>query len=455
MNPELLRNIWLELTERRITLMVVVLGAVLLLALTSGSMSSAVLSAEIAFYAVVVVWGTRCAAQSVVEEIAGNTWDAQRLSAIRPWTMVWGKLIGSTLLAWLGGAMCLAVILYAAMESRGPTGVATEAIYFVSIGLLSQAAAMLASLVAVRRRLNHSRFDVFLYQLAGLGAAVMVWRVWQTADPDSMLHRWTGQMDPFQVAYVAWWGERYDTGLFYIVSLVAFAAWTLIGNYRVMRMELQVRNGPVVWLGFLAFVAVYAGGFDPWRVNIAGLGAETGLRAIQAGTALAIVTYVMALFEPKEIVAYRWLIDRFKSGRFIAFLSRVPAWAYAYAATFAAGVVAIVAVPWNNLPPDVATQADAAVVLAAGLGFALRDCGIFVAFGLGQTGKRSDIAALAVLAVLYVFLPGLLRTDGIGVFFYPSLHEPAWLNPLFAWLQAGFVWALILRRPDLRGRPPT
>ena len=92
MNPELLRNIWQELTERRITLMVVVLGAILLLAMTSGSLASAVSTAEISFYAVVVVWGTRCAAQSVVEEIAGKTWDAQRLSAIRPWTMVWGSV---------------------------------------------------------------------------------------------------------------------------------------------------------------------------------------------------------------------------------------------------------------------------------------------------------------------------------------------------------------------------
>ncbi len=455
MNPELLRNIWQELTERRITLMVVVLGAILLLAMTSGSLASAVSTAEISFYAVVVVWGTRCAAQSVVEEIAGKTWDAQRLSAIRPWTMVWGKLIGSTLLAWVGGAMCLAVILYAALVQKGPAGLAMDAVYFVSIGLLSQAAAMLASLVAVRRRLNHSRFDVFLYQLFGLGAAVLVWRVWQTADPDSMLRRWTGQADPFQLAHVSWWGEAYDTGTFYIVSLVVFAAWTLLANYRVMRTELQVQNGPLVWLGFLAFVALYTGGFDPWRVNVSGFGIELGLRAIQAGTALGLVTYVMALVEPKEIVAYRWLIDRFTSGRLLAVLSRFPAWAYAYAATFAAGMVAIAVVPWDRLPPSVATEFDAAILLVAGLGFVLRDCGIFVAFGLGQTGKRSDIAALAVLAVLYVLLPGILRTDGISLFFYPSLHDPAWLNPLIAWLQAGAMWVFILQRRDLRGRPPT
>mgnify|MGYP000193271600 CR=1 FL=1 len=37
------------------------------------SVSGAVSSAELVFYAIVVVWGTRCAAQSVVEEIASKT----------------------------------------------------------------------------------------------------------------------------------------------------------------------------------------------------------------------------------------------------------------------------------------------------------------------------------------------------------------------------------------------
>ena len=456
MNPELLRNAWTELTERRVTLMVVVVGCILLVAITPGSLSGAVSTAELAFYAVVVLWGTRCAAQSVVEEISGKTWDAQRLSSIRPWTMVWGKLLGSTLLAWLGGAMCLAVILYAALARGGVELLGSEAAYYIGIGLLSQAVAMLASIVAVRRRLSHSRFDVFIYQLFGLIAAVLVWRVWQTADPNSLYNRWTGSIDPLTVAHISWWGADRDTGAFYLASLAVFAAWTLLANYRVMRTELQVQNGPGVWLAFLAFVAIYAGGFDPWRGDPAADNAAFGLRAIQAGVALAAVTYVMALVEPKEIVAYRWLLDRFRQGRFIAFFSRCPGWLYAYLATFAAGVVALLVTPWSDVQQAGTTQFDAAVLVIAALGFVLRDCGIFVAFGLGQTGKRSDIAAIAVIAVAYIFLPGMfIRADGASLFFYPSLHDPAWANPLVAWLQALFAWALILRRRDLRERPPT
>lgn len=454
MNPELLRNMWVELTERRVTLMVVIVACILLVAISPGDWASAAFTAELVFYAVVVVWGTRCAAQSVIEEISNKTWDGQRLSSIRPWTMVWGKLLGSTMLAWIGGAMCLAVILYAAQRSGGAQNLLTQTIYFLTIGVLSQAAALLASVVAVRRRMSHSRFDVFLYQLAGLISALIVWRVWQTADPTSLFRSLTGGIDPFAVSEVWWWGESFDPGSFYVASLVTFVFWTLLGNYRVMRRELQVQNGPFVWLSFLGFLIVFAGGFDFWRDYIREPSIMIGLRAVQAGVAVTIVTYVMALVEPKEIVAYRWLIERFKRRQFGTLLARFPGWGYAYLAVAALGVVAILSLPWT-IAERVNIYGGPMIVLAA-LGFILRDCAVFMAMGLGQVGKRSDIAALAILSLLYVFLPGMFnQVEGATVAFYPSEHDPSWLNPLLAWSQALIGWFLILRRPDLRLRPPT
>lgn len=452
MNPELQRNFWIELTDRRIALMVVIVACVLVVAMSSGDWRSAGSTAEMMFYGIVVFWGTRCAAQSVVEEIANKTWDGQRLSAIRPWTMVWGKLFGSTVLAWVGGALCLGVILYSAARTGGADNLLKQALYFVTIGLIAQAAALLASLVAVRRRMMHSRFDVFLYQLAGLIAAVIVWRVWQTADPDSMYRTWTGGVDAFAVSAVWWWGRSIDPILFYAVSLVAFAAWVLLGNYRVMRRELQVQNGPWVWLAFLAFLIVYAGGFDFWRNYIREDSWQIGLRAVQAGMATALVTYAMALVEPKEIVFYRWLIERFRKGEFGTLLARFPAWGYAYLTLAALGTLAIFTLPWT-LAEQVNLYGGPMIVLAA-LGFVLRDCAVFMAMGLGQVGKKSDIAALAILALLYVFIPGMFADiEGATAFFYPSQHDPSWLNPALAWAQAAIGWFLILRRPDLRVRP--
>lgn len=449
MNPEFLRNIWVELTERRLLLTGIVIAALLLMSLTSGEVEGAVGTAEFVFYVIVVVWGTRMAANAVVEEIAGKTWDAQRLSAITPWTMVWGKLIGSTALAWFGGLICLAVIVLATVAEGHLAEAVDDIVYFAGMGLFAHAVAMMASLVAVRRRLSHSRFDVFIYQLFGLAAAVIVWRVWQTADPDSLFRRWGGEAALLET--VRWWGIQYTASGFYVGSLLSFVAWTLIANYRLMRTELQVRNGPLVWLGFIAYVAIYAAGFDEWRDYIVALDSRIGIRAVQAGVALGLVTYVMAFVEPKEVVAYRWLVRRFGEGRLFAFVSRLPGWAFAYLATTAAGLVVILFIPWDQARLAGNGFGEGGSVVAAGLGFLLRDCGIFIAMGLGQVGKRSDLGALAVLGLLYFILPGLLGGygGGAGVFFFPGPFEPTWLNPLLAWGQALFVWALILRRPDL------
>ncbi|MFT3808550.1 MAG: hypothetical protein QM698_01395 [Micropepsaceae bacterium] len=452
MNPELLRNIWIELTERRLTLMIIIVACILVVAISPGDWTSASHTAELVFYAVVVLWGTRCAAQSVVEEIANKTWDGQRLSAIRPWTMVWGKLAGSTVLAWIGGLLCLTVILYQAYRVGGADNLGMQAGYFFAIGIISQATALLASVVAVRRRMSHTRFDVFLYQLAGLIAALLVWRVWQTVDPTSLFRSLSGGIDPFAVRAIWWWGGSFDPGTFYLASLAAFLFWVILGNYRVMRRELQVQNGPVVWLAFLVFAAAYAGGFDFWRDYIRDGAFMTGMRAVQGGIALVIITYMMALVEPKEIVAYRWLIECFKTRQFVSLLARFPAWGYAYLAVVILGVLAIVLLPWS-----VAERANVyggPMIVLAALGFVLRDCAVFMAMGLGQVGKRSDIAALAILALLYGFIPGMFaQVEGATAFFYPSEHDPSWLNPLAAWAQALIGWFLILRRPDLRLRP--
>ncbi len=455
MNPELLRNLWLELAPKRVLLVVIVIGSVLLLGSLPGYLGRTANVPEVLFYAVAVFWGTRGAAQSVIEEVAGKTWDAQRLSAIRPWSMVWGKLLGSTALAWLGGLMCLAVIASRTLTDTGPQAALQDVFYFVCIGLLSQSVAFLAGLLAVQRRATHSRFDVFIYQSFGLLTALFVAQVWRLIVPDSRTGQVLSDMDGVRIDFMPWWGSQYKTAVFLLVSLVAFAAWTLLANYRVMRRELQMRNTPIVWFLFLAFVAVYAAGLDPWQPYVQGFAIETGLRAAQATIALSLVTYATAFVEPKDVVAYRWLVDRFTSGRIISVIGSLPAWVLAFMGTAIAAGLTIAFLPWHvsgSYGMPVLDQTTAVII--AGMGLLLRDCGIFVVFGLGQGGtKKADIAALAVLAVLYIFAPNILGYDTFALF-YPVPSDPYWLNPLLTWGQALAVWVIILARRDMRLRQP-
>ena len=107
MNPELRRNLWLQFSLTRLLLAPVAIGALLTLTWVVSDRSLAAV-AEVAraiYYLLVILWGTRRAADLVADEIAGGTWDGQRMSALGAWQMSWGKLLGGTSYVWYAAGL--------------------------------------------------------------------------------------------------------------------------------------------------------------------------------------------------------------------------------------------------------------------------------------------------------------------------------------------------------------
>ena len=435
MNPELQRNLWLEVAPRRVVFMLVVLGLIFLAARTVGGTPALRLAAEYAFYAIAVIWGARNAAQSVVGEIRERTWDSQRLGALTPFAMTWGKLFGATSFAWLGGAACLAVLVGIAFVAEGIVGVFSDLCYFLCMGLMAQAVALFASLIAVRRRQGHSRLDVLFYQMAGLAAAWAVWFAWQfISSPEASSLR----------ADFTWWAIALDIGVFYLVSLFLFLGWAFIGCYRLMRAELQVQNSPAVWTAFILFMAVYTAGFDSGTlVEADWFAGDAAGRLRLAAAALAALTYAAALFEPKDLVLYRWLADALARSRLREALPRLQGWMIAYGATALAVLSYVLLRAGDSSGP----------AMLSALGFLTRDIAIFFLFQLLPGRRRGEVPALVTLAVLYGILPQLGGVPPLdNPVFYPV--PAGWYGSLIAWLQAGAIWGAIValeRRRSPRG----
>jgi hypothetical protein len=449
MNPEFQRNLWLELSPRRMILMVALLALAFLAAALSGGKDYGVAGgAEWLFYAIVVVWGTRNAATAVVGEIRDRTWDMQLLSSIAPGAMSWGKLFGSTIYNWFGGAICLGVLLSDTLVHKGAPSALIDLVYYIAIGVISQAAAFLASLVAVRRRQSHSRLDVFVYQVVGLIAGVAVYSIWSIADPAGSILTHKPPSD-----FVIWWGRSFDTRGFLLVSLAIFTAWTLIGCYREMRLELKMRNGPLVWLAFLVFIGIYVAGFDAWLSNDKGVAGwdAVSLRLGLAATCYAVLTYMMVILEPKDRVHYRWLGSQLSSARVGAFLGGLQAWMTAYAATVLCSAALLM---WLHL--DRPQSLEQSALIAAALGFLTRDVSLFVFMRSSSRRRRGDLAALGILLALYVLAPAI--ANGLGLtnllmLFYPQPTAPLWLGPLVAWAEGLTMAVLALSRASIRNSP--
>jgi hypothetical protein len=440
MNPEFERNVWLELTPGRLIVMVVVLAlAFFAAALAGGTPVGPAGVARWGYLIIVVIWGTRNAARSIVGEIRDRTWDGQRLSSLRASTMMWGKLFGSTIFNWFGGLVCLAVIMAQLIDRGGIAAALIQLAYYLALGIIAQSASLLASLIGIGRRQGRTQFEIFLYQAAGLIAAFAVWMI---ADPTSSM-LW-GLVRPDRIA---WWGQSFSSQSFLLVSLAVFAGWMLTGCYRRMRLELKMRNGPLVWLGFLVFIGAYVAGFDGWlssNPSLAHLDA-VARRLFLAGTAYVALGYVMAILEAKDRVRYRRLAAEIGHFRLGAVLADLQGWMMSYLAAVIIFVALIVRLGFAQMPQEQAT-------VASMLGFFTRDMAIIVLVNMLWRLRGGDLASIAILMLLYALLPSIITSlhfsTGLALF-SPQPTNPVWLSPLAAWGEAVAIVVLAIANMSL------
>ena len=438
MNPEFRRNVWLELSPRRVTTMTAILVLVFFASTLGGNLWTPAGAANDLYYFIVIVWGTWNAALCVVGEIRERTWDFQRLSALSASEMTWGKLFGATIFNWYGGVICLGVLLVFRATHEGFIPAIFGVLHLLVIGLIAQSTAFLASLLATMRRQSHTRLEVFFYWLAGIVAASVASWVWNAADLEGAFFAHT------RIDIVPWWGQQFDARGFLLISLALFAGWLLFGCYRAMRLELKVPNGPFVWLAFLVFMGVYVAGFDAWlpKNGSIPIGDAVALRLALAGTTFAILTYIMVLLEPKDRVLYRWMGAEVLQGHLARVAYAMQGWMMSCKAAFVVGLCLIAWLLHEN-------ETSAAAITGAALGFILRDVGIFVLLQTLPGPRRGDFAAVVTLFALYVLAPAI--ADGLGVkqalvLFYPQPWIPAWESPAIAWAQALIVVVLVVSR---------
>lgn len=441
MNPELLRNLWLEATPFRL---VQIVGLLLVVLAVASAAPQNILTPESAatvlYWFFVVLWGTRSAALSVVGEIRERTWDGQKLSAIGPGAMMWGKLLGATSANWFGGLLCLPVILIAAWRDAGPVTALSYGVILLALGLFAQAAALLSSLVLIRRNTGNWRLDTFLCQVAGIGAGFAYYSLWSSVDA----------FERSGTKTLIWWGQEFNLSGFHFASLLIFLGWALVGVWRAMRAELRFANGPFFWLAYLAYTAFYTAGFESLLANF-GLSPEAPmghvtLRLMLAGLAVLGSAYSMVFLEPKDPVRLRWLADEIRAGRYAKAFLALDAWMLSYAAAIILGLLLAAVMTMDKSPLGDVSIASLSLPVLAILGLLTRDVAIFVLMR-AVAGSKGDFAALACLGVLYLVLPAIAHRTGLDLqfLFVPIIEGTAGLGVLAAWTQGISAAWLALR----------
>ena len=428
-NPEFRRNLWLELTPYRLVGMPMILGALLFLAyLLDGKQygEAVAKTALVLFGLLACLWGVRLASETLITEIRDHTWDSQRMSVIGPWSMTWGKLLGSTIYPWYGALLCLLVYL----TSRPALGLSLieTAVLMVGSGLLGQAIGLLSSLQAIRKSQRYGRLQTTAFLVLGAGCAV------------SLLN-W-----PFSASASTFWYDRvYPDNRFVLLSLVVFLGWAIFGIYRLIRAELQLKSLPWAWGLFVMFLAAYVAGFlgeGRWESGQS----VWSLRVLSAFITTLALAYGTAFSERKDPVALRRLLQSLGQREWARAMQVLPLWLSSL--PFVALTCALlVAVEFNSVPEEGVKQMTATAV--AMVLFLLRDLGILLFLNLGKIPKRADMLTVLLLVLLYAVLPTILSAldlDLLAGFFWPAPGVSAGIVVPAALFQAVvMLWLMVAR----------
>ncbi|MDR2239950.1 MAG: hypothetical protein LBE33_05850 [Zoogloeaceae bacterium] len=389
MNPEFRRNLWLSFSTHRLIAMPALLGLVFATAAYSLSNPGKALyiTASALFILIVWLWGAINANAAIIEEFRDKTWDQQRMSALGPWTMAWGKLFGATSFNWYGGLLCLLALVFSGIAVDQPDW-PLDLFSLIAGGILLHAA-----LIALN--LHAARFEMRLIRRGGLGWLVIAFAVlfmqgfiWSARSPLSGV----------------WWGITIDNQKFFLLaSALLFMVCAVFAAWRLMSNALQVRTLPWAWPLFVIILTVYFGGFSR---------KESADNVFLLGFFIAAgLSYLMLFTEPNTLLVWNKLRARRQAGDWRGWLADLPLWPTTVLLAF---IFAMIAMPTLTAGLSVFPLVTALLLL--------RDACIVLFFSFAPNARRPVSTAILYIAVINLLLPfffGKFGWSEVAHFFNP------------------------------------
>lgn len=412
MNPEFLRNVWLEWSAHRVILASVVLASIFVLValFDPNGLGNFVANAALALFVLAtMVWGSHRAGDAMLDELRERTWDSQRMSAMSPWSMTWGKLCGATIMPWFTGIVCLVVYGVARLGPALSDRLQVIA-SCIAAAILVQALSLIGALVGTRLE-KHARST--LASWAALGTIVLLLVYF------SVYYRSTDA--------ILWFGTDCDRFNFLTVSLFALAGWAVFGAYRMMSNELAVATRPWAWSAFVIYLTIYfAGTFIrtdwPFERSLALLAA--------AGLVVSIgASYLAAFALYRDPLTFHRLATYASAGHWRRFFEELPVWiaSFAIAIVFSLICAVLTTAPvYSNERVEAVGLGGIVIVL-----YAVRNIGLLYYFTYGVSHRRVETTTVICIAIISWLLPSIAESTGLTAVQW-LLRPPLWDRPVAA-----------------------
>lgn len=407
-NPELRKNLWLELSFNRLLATPLILaGIYFLVFLMSDNTTDFLQNVEvwsISMYALFIfIYGTRLSSESIIEEVNERTWDNQRMTSVSPWMMSVGKLFGSTVFAWYGALICILVYFVASFFLPISLERFKFGIILIFIAVFTHSVSISLSLVGIRKNRNQAKIKSTFYFI---GALIL---------SGYLIYYAFLILEDYQKD-LSWYIFKMSIPDFGIFTILFFSFWGLISLNRNMRTEFQYRNGIDVWVAFLVSSMIYIAGLsvnagESFSVHLAlSLGCSYVL--------MIVITYFMAFSEPKYVVDFRLLMKNWREGNWKELQYNAPLWLVTLVFVVSICPVLIVLFFFLDMKEDDFNDNKITFLYPFSiLCFVLRDLCMLLYLNLSAKSRRADLATFLYLLVLYILIPSIVK----------ALDSDAWL----------------------------
>ena len=430
LNAEIQKYIWQDFSFQRVMAPPLILGALAFLMYNSPEIAHQIYAPLLglgAYFFFIAFWGSYRACLAVTGELRAKTWDQQLLSSVSPLSLLVGKLFGSTLFAWWGASVGLAIWLYLQPFYHSLTWLSLGLLLVG--GILCHAICLLFSLRLLwgtRESLGHFH-SVFCL-------------VFSIAFTFQLYYQALGEY----FIQISFWSQTYDAYIFLLISLSVFLAWTLIALFRSFSVELGLPKKPWAWPCFCIFLTWYC------------CGIVKGINSTSDKTTFLILGVLILLgllqlslfFDKLRVVHYQKLFSLFQKGLYSNFFLHLPIWVPNFILLTSGVLIALFQIP----------QFSTTFIILLLLG--IRDIGLLHYFFFAHKTDYARLGATVCLFTLYVLAPGILRIisgqmqwGDIALSFMPLSGTPTDLEPLrdgslifLTALQVALMWFLTLRR---------
>ena len=436
MNPELKRNILIEITPQRLLAMPLILGLIFAAAWALEKTEGLIITTEVMFWLLIYLWGTRKAAGAFDSEMANNTWDSQRLSALTAGQIVRGKMFGSTSFVLYGAVISIVVNAAARLDLYAtslvqpqsisartivldPTDIVWSAAHDLLAGLMGLVIAMFIAVVLMARTRSSKGISVTLCQLFAIGVAGVFADRLGNFGLTSFGRDFGASASSFATA--EWYGVVTPLVWFITASLVVYLLWAILGTVRQLRSVLQFRGYRWAWALFVLFLGGYLAGFDTLYQRAPTFENRAFLFLFIFWMTAVSLTYLAVLAETKSLRGYRSYFSAVRRVRISEIFQHQPFWLTSLIIVAVALVVNLII---GQAQIGLSREFDRELTTLFQIGsvsnglknfliiaslFLLRDCFLVMTLNFSRNSRRADLAALVYLVALYVIVPLVLH----------------------------------------------